>query len=138
MFIFTWFGFCFMSRDVNLYILNKAFFGKINCLKVLMNADKEVYFHLGLLKKNVGVEEWGWKKVKMSDNELGEIVNLLNKEVGSCSFFHSFNEKKAQIWCKKSDKFFNIKINEVSKNLAVGEFEVLRLCLEQCIRMRCF
>lgn len=123
-----------MDKGVNLYILNKAFFGKINCLKVLMNSEKDVYFHLGLLKN----EEWVWKKVKMSDNELGEIVNLLNKEIGSCSFFHSFNDKKAQIWCKKSDKFFNIKINEVSKNLTVGEFEVLRICLEQCVRMRCF
>jgi len=126
---------CKNSGNNNNFILNRAFFGKINCLKVLMNSQKEVYFHLGLLDNN---DMWQWKKVKMSDNELGEIINVLNRTDGSCSFYHSYNDKKAQIWCKKSEKSFNIKINAVSKNLAIGEFEVLRICLEQCIRIRLF
>jgi hypothetical protein len=123
-----------MEKVVNTFILNRAFFGKINCLKILMNSEKEVYFHLGLKKMG----NWDWKKVKMSDNELGEIINVLSCKDGACSFFHSYNEKKAQIWIKKSEKSCNVKINEVSKNLTVGEFEVLRILLEQCVRMMNF
>lgn len=124
-----------MDNNINTFILNRAFFGKINCLKILMNEKKEVYFHIGLLDKN---EMWVWKKVKMSDNELGDMINVLKKDIGACSFYHSYNNKKAQIWCKKSEKSFNVKINDVSKNLTIGEFEVLRVLLEQCIRMMNF
>lgn len=117
----------------NVYILNKAFFGKINCLKILMNSDREVYFHLGLKDKN---DMWVWKKVKMSDVELGSIIDVLNKSGdASCSFYHAYEGKKAQIWCKKSDKSMNIKINDLSKNLTPGEFTVLRVILEQCVRL---
>ena len=117
-------------------LLNKAFFGKINCLKILMNSDREVYFHLGLKDKN---DMWVWKKVKMSDIELGSIIDVLNKpDEGACSFYHAYDGKKAQIWCKKSEKSMNIKINDLSKNLTAGEFTVLRVLLEQCIRLRNF
>jgi len=117
------------------YILNKAFFGKINCLKILMNTSKEVYFHIGIKDKN---DMWIWKKVKMSDTELGDIINVLSNENSACSFYHSYNGKKAQIWCKKSNKSMNIKINDVSKNLTIGEFTVLRVILEQCVRLMNF
>lgn len=114
------------------FILNKAFFGKINCLKILMNTQNETYFHLGIV--NEDKKNWDWKKVKMSDSELGEIVNLLKKTTGTCSFFHSFKDQKTQIWCNKSETSFNIKIADVSKNLSKGEYETLRIILEECIR----
>lgn len=112
------------------YQVNRAFFGKINCLKILVNSKKEVYFHLGLLKEKT----WEWKKVKMSDVELGEIINILKKNQANCSFFHSYNDVKTQIRCKKDELSFNIKINEVSKNLNRGEFEVLRIILEEAVK----
>lgn len=118
------------ERKENKFILNRAFFGKVNCLKVLMNSNKEVYFHLGIKEK----ETWNWKKVKMSDIELGEIINVLNKDNAKCSFFHSFKDVKTQIWCNKSETSLNIKINTISKNLNRGEFEILRIILEECIR----
>lgn len=120
-----------LGKKETKFILNKAFFGKINCLKVLMNTANEVYFHLGIV--NEDKKTWEWKKVKMSDAELGEIVNVLKKTTGACSFFHSFKETKTQIWCNKSETSLNIKIGTVSKNLSKGEFEVLRIILETCI-----
>lgn len=123
-----------MDNNIKTFILNRAFFGKINCLKILMNSEKEVYFHIGLLKMG----NWEWKKVKMSDNELGEIINVLKNCDGACSFYHKYNDKKAQIWIKKSEKSCNVKVNDFSKNLTIGEFEVLRIILEQCIRMMNF
>lgn len=114
--------------------LNKAFFGKINCLKVQMNNENDVYFHMGILEQ----KEWKWLKVKMSDMEMGEIINLLYKKEGKCSFFHSFNDKKTQIWCNKSEKGFSIKIGDISKNLSIGEGEVFRVILEETIRLKFF
>lgn len=116
--------------------LDKAFFGKINCIKLQMNEDNDIYFHMGLLDKKTN--NWNWEKVKMSDTELAEIVNLLKKPEGKCSFFHSFDKKTTQIWCNKSENSFSIKIKDVSKNLSVGEFELLRIILEECIRIKNF
>lgn len=115
--------------EQNILLKEKVFFGKINCLKIQLNQKKEVYFHMGILNK----KQWSWEKVKMSDIELGDIVNLLKKEEGKCSFFHSFADKKTQIWCNKNINSFSIKIKDVSKNLTIGEFEVLRIFLENCI-----
>jgi len=114
--------------------LDKAFFGKINCLKIQMNQDNEIYFHMGILK----VGSWSWDKVKMNENELGDIINILKKDEGKCSFYHSFETKKTQIWCNKSKLGFSIKIKDVSKNLSVGELEVLRIILEECIKIKSF
>jgi len=116
--------------------VDKAFFGKINCLKVQMNLENEIYFHIGLL--NPKTSAWSWNKVKMSDSELGEIISVLRKDEAKCSFFHSFSEKKTQIWCNKTKESFSIKIGDVSKNLTAGEFEVLRIILEKCIKSRNF
>lgn len=116
--------------------LNKAFFGKINCIKLQMNENNDIYFHMGLLDQKT--KNWNWEIVKMSDVEIGEIINLLRKESGKCSFFHSFDNKKTQIWCNKSENSFSIKVNDVSKNLSIGEYEVFRIILEECIRIKNF
>lgn len=118
------------SQSTSLH-LDRAFFGQINCLKVQMNNNMEVYFHIGLLDKKSNI--WNWIKVKMSDSELAEIVNLLKKENGKCSFFHSFNDSKTQIWCNKTSNSFSIKIKSISKNLGIAELEVLRIILENSI-----
>lgn len=119
------------SKTKNKFIINKAFFGKTNCFKILVNAQKETYFHMGLLDEKT--QKWDWKKVKISDIEIGEILHILKKEEGKCSFFHSYNDVKTQIWCNKSPKSFSIKINTVSKNLSIGEFEVLQLLLQRSV-----
>ncbi len=116
--------------------LDKSFFGKINCLKIQVNSDNDIYFHMGIL--NAKSNQWIWEKVKMSDIEIGEIIHLLKMDNGKCSFFHSFDTKKTQIWCTKSETSFSIKIGVVSKNFSIGEFEVLRVLLEQCIIIKNF
>jgi len=113
----------------NELILEKAFFGKINCFKIQMNQNKEVYFHIGISNKN----NWDWTKVKMNDGELGELIWLLEKDEGKCSFYHSFNNSKTQIWCNKNKDRFSIKIDKLSKNFTIGEFSVLKIILKECI-----
>ena len=112
-------------------LLNKAFFGKNTCFKLLLNSDKEVYFHMGINQNNKG---WNWKRCKMSDVELGEIIWTINQEQSNCSFFHSFGDDKTQIWCRKDKKSFSIKIDNVSKSFQIGETQVLKLLLETCIK----
>lgn len=120
-----------IKLENNQLYIDEAFFGKINCLKIQFNNQKECYFHLGLDTKG----KWDWQKVKMSNNELGEIIWLLKRDIGKCAFFHSFGTSKTQIWCNKSEKGFSIKVDKVSKNLSIGEAEVLRVLLEEIIRL---
>lgn len=112
-------------------ILERAFFGKINCFKLQMNKKREVYFHIGILDNKSN--NWRWNVVKINDIEIGDILNILDCDEGKCSFFHKFAENSTQIWCNKSKNSFSIKIKDISKNFSVGEFQVLKILLKECI-----
>ncbi len=115
-------------------LFGKDFFGKDNCLKAYLNSDLDFFFEFG--KKNG--DSWSWKKVKMSDLELGEIILVLEDRKKSVAFFHNFNGDKTQIWVNR-DKFFFIKVREISKSLGDGEQVVLReLLRHSVIRMNMF
>ena len=109
--------------------LNKAFFGKNNCFKLILNDKNECYFHFGI--QNNG--SYDWKKVKMSDNEVGDIVRVLNGKADSVCFFHKYNNYDTQIWVNRKEKYFFIKVKELSKSFSTGEQEVLRILLEKCV-----
>ncbi|MBN1175103.1 hypothetical protein JXA48_00510 [Candidatus Woesearchaeota archaeon] len=111
--------------------LQKAFFGKDNCLKLTLNADLECYMEFGTPKPNS--KEWNWKPVKFNDVEIGEIINVLEGKKQSVSFFHDFKGDKTQIWINKSEKFFSIKVKELSKGLNDGEQRVLLELLKHII-----
>ncbi|MCF7866952.1 hypothetical protein K9M18_05975 [Candidatus Woesearchaeota archaeon] len=110
-------------------IISKAFFGKDNCLKSYLNDKLEFYLEFG---KKIS-EKWEWKKVKMNDDELGEIINVLEKTKDSVSFFHDFKGDKTQIWVSKKDKAFFIKVKEVNKALNEGEQRVMLELLKYSI-----
>lgn len=109
--------------------INKAFFGKKNCFKLILNDQKECYFHFGIEKNGI----YEWKKVKMNDNELGEIIQVLRKDKPTISFFHNFNGNSTQIWINRKDNYFFIKVKELSKSFSEGEQEVLKILLEHII-----
>ena len=56
--------------------LQKAFFGKDNCLKINFTSENDCYFEFGLPKNN-GEKGWKWKPVKFNDIELGDIISVL-------------------------------------------------------------
>ncbi|MFT4311522.1 MAG: hypothetical protein ACMXX7_02760 [Candidatus Woesearchaeota archaeon] len=110
-------------------IISKVFFGKNNCLKAYVNKQKEFYFEFGLEQH----QKWSWKKVKMNDDELGEILNVLENKKPNVSFFHDFKGDKTQIWITKKEKAFFIKVKELTKSLNEGEQTVLREILKYSI-----
>jgi hypothetical protein len=116
--------------------LSKAFFGKDNCLKVYLNDKLECYFEFGTPKKQSSSQEdkkWVWKPVKFNDAELGEMIGVLEGRKESVSFFHNFKGEKTQIWVRKNDDKFSIKVKELAKGLNFGEQMVLRELLGHCI-----
>lgn len=123
--------------------LQKAFFGKDNCLKVSLNKDMDCYFEFGTPKTKDSasgksgpdkpVQGWNWKPVKFNDAELGEIILVLEGKKTSTSFFHDFKGDKTQIWISKTEKFFSIKVKELTKGLNDGEQVVLREILKHAV-----
>ena len=111
-------------------IISKAFFGKNNCLKAYLNENLDFYFEFG---KTEDEKTWYWKKVKMNDDELGQILNVLENNEQSVSFFHDYKGEKTQIWINKKDKFLFIKVKELSKSLTTGEQFVLRELIKYAI-----
>ena len=109
-------------------IISKDFFGRDNCLRAYLNEKLEFYFEFGRKEK----EQWLWKKVKMNDVELGEIILVLEDKKKSVAFFHDFRGDKTQIWINK-DKFFFIKVKELSKSLSDGEQIILREIVKYAI-----
>jgi len=125
---------------MNKVYLQKAFFGKDNCLKLTLSEkitkdmrseNIECYFEFGMPKKDS--KGWTWKPVKFNDGEIGEIINVLEDKKKSVSFFHDFKGEKTQIWINKSEKFFSIKVRELSKGLNDGEQRVLLELLKHII-----
>ncbi|MGV8169268.1 MAG: hypothetical protein ACP5N3_04400 [Candidatus Nanoarchaeia archaeon] len=117
-------------------VINKAFFGKNNCLKAALNDAGEFYFHFGTPKPGQVQESessWNWKKVKMHDGELADILLVLEGKKESVAFFHDFKGEKTQIWVSKKDNFLFIKIKEVNKSLTEQEQIVLRELLKYCV-----
>ena len=102
-------------------LLNRAFFGKDNCLKVTLNKNLDCYFEFG----RSGSDGWQWFPVKFNDVELAKMLLVLNGTLPSVSFFHNFKGDTRQIWIAKKQSFISFKIKEVSKGLDVGEQTVL-------------
>lgn len=114
-------------------LFNKAFFGKTTCLKVTQNTSGEVYFHFGLEQN----KNWTWKKVKFSDTELAQIINVLNGKNNSVCFFHNFNDDKTQIWITRKENSVTFKTKHSSRSLVDGEILVLEILLKQFILNSC-
>jgi hypothetical protein len=116
------------ERGAPKLLVNKAFFGKGNCLKFTLNAVGDVYMHFGVDK-----DGWQWKKVKFSDMELGQIALVLEGKQQAASFFHDFQGKKTQIWVNRQKEFVFIKVKELSKSLSIGEQYVLKTLIDKSI-----
>ena len=112
-------------------VINKAFFGKENCLKIALNQQKECYMHWGMKKDN----KYEWIKVKFADLELAQIHEVLDSKKSQVAFFHSFNGKTRQILVNKSTDGESIffKIKEMNKSLTKGEMTVMKLLLAHII-----
>ena len=111
--------------------INKAFFGRENCLKLTLNRKGECYMHFGIPDKKT--KSWSWKKLKFNDSELGSMLLVLAGKKKSAAFFHSYNNIKTQIWINRENDFVFLKIKDMSKSLSIGEQEVLRVILEYII-----
>jgi len=109
-------------------LLERAFFGKSNCFKIALNSRKECYFHFGV-KQNT----WQWKKIKLSDLELADILSVIEKKKTRTSFFHKFNEKTTQIWINSSQEYMTIKVRESSKSFSIAEQQILKVLIERMI-----
>jgi hypothetical protein len=122
-------------------IISKAFFGKSNCLKLSLNDEGEFYFQFGIPENGdaKNSEKWLWKKVKMNDDELGSMLNVLEGKKDSVSFVHDFKGEKTSIFMNRKDNFLFIKVKDISKSLNEGEQIVLRELLKYAIlRMNMF
>lgn len=126
------------------YIINKPFFSKTTCLKVMLVSKtikdmkiKECYFNWGIIQ-NGTKNNWKWIKAKFKDTELGEIVGVLSGISDSVSFCHRYNNVIRSIWVYKKSGKVSLKVKEVSKSLTVGEQIVLSNVLNQIIQQMAY
>ena len=115
-------------------LLERAFFGKDTCLIVSYKDD--CYFQFG---KKSG-DNWSWKKVKMNDVELGEIMLVLEGRLNKTSFYHSFSKdgvtSKTQIFIDTLDSgAVSFRVPEVTRALQKGEQQVLLVLLKHIVLM---
>lgn len=111
-------------------LLDKAFFGKDNCLTIQLR-DGSCYFKWG---KKIG-DSWNWKNVKFSDVELGDILRVLEGQTTEAKFYHSFNDESTQIWINRNESSVVFKAADFVKGLNSGEQKVLEVLLSKVIWM---
>ncbi len=109
-------------------VMERAFFGKQNCLKLQLNNEGEFYFQFGQEK-----EKWDWKKIKMNDMELGEILSVIEGKKNSCSFIHDFKGEKTQLWITIKEGYMFLKTKEMTKSLNANEVIVFRELIKHSI-----
>ena len=109
--------------------LNKCFMAKSSALKLQLNDKNECYLHLGKLNQ----EEWYWKKIKINQNEIGDIIRLLLGKESKLSFFHQYNNEGTSIHVSRSKDVVFFKIGDFNKALVLGEQEVMRVLLERIL-----
>ena len=108
----------------------RAFFGKDTCLVFQMNAEsKKVFLDVG--KK--GPTGWTWRKAKVNDEELAEILMVIQKEKNEASFFHSYGAKQTKIWVTRKDDHVFVRIEDQSKALTPAQQTVLAVLLRDAI-----
>lgn len=118
-----------MQQLMQKNLLEKAFFGHKNCLKVQFSLNKDCYFQFG---KEID-DSWIWKKVKFNDVELGYILCVLSGRMEKTSFYHKFKDQATQIWINRVNDSIIIKTKEISKSLNPGEQEVMKVLIERII-----
>ena len=112
----------------NFILLERAFFGKDNCFIIALNSNKECYFRFGVKKA-----AWEWKKIKISDVELADILAVIEKKKPKTAFYHKFNETATQIWVNSSEEYLTIKVRESSKSFSIAEQQILKVLIERMI-----
>lgn len=118
-------------------VVKRSFFGKGNCFKYLLYADGVVFFHFGVEKG----QEWQWKKVKMNDVELGEVLLVLEGRRAEASFYHSYGEgaekQSTSIRVNTKDdskgKALFIGVKELNKSFTPGEQRVLEALIQHSL-----
>lgn len=128
------------SSDAPRLVLAKSFFGKGNCFKYLHYDNNAIFFHFGSEGKD---KQWSWKKVKMNDAELGQVLLVLEGRKSEANFFHSFGEgsdkQTTQIWVsRKPDERTGgevvfVKVKELSKSLTEGEQRVFQALISHSL-----
>lgn len=119
--------------------IDRAFHGKDKALVFTYEEgnNKSIFMNIG--KKNG--EKWEWIKCKISDEECGNIIQVLRGNRQEVSFFHKSVNKEGVEQTKnilisrlKDDNAkVIVSINKVSKLLTFGEQEVLRVLMEKVI-----
>ncbi len=109
-------------------LLDKAFFGKDNCITVQVRKDA-AFLKWG--RKSEGA--WVWKNVKFADVELGEILRVLSGATDEASFFHSFQGESTKIWVSRQQNAVVLRADDFTKGLQPGEQEVLGVLLRNAI-----
>ena len=104
----------------------KTFFSQNSALRVQYNPSlNTVFFSIGK-KSN---DTWKWQIAKMSDCELGDIINVLDNRSDGISYYHKFNDKETKIWINRKEETVFFKINDFSKPLLPGEQVILKILL---------
>lgn len=128
------------------YIINKPFFSKTTCLKIMLVSKnikdtkiKECYFNWGILQNgSKDKDKWKWIKAKFKDTELGDIITVLDGISDSVSFCHKYNNVIRSIWVYNKEGKVSLKVKEVSKSLTTGEQIVLSIILKEIIKKMAF
>ncbi|MFH0874741.1 MAG: hypothetical protein V1859_02300 [archaeon] len=120
------------EKNMDQLLINKAFMSKTSALKLQFNKnEKSMYLHVG---KKGSDELWQWTKAKITDDEAGQILEVLEGKNKQVSFFHAFKEQKKQIWVNRDDKnIVWVRIQENRKQLDCGEQKVFGILLTHAI-----
>ena len=110
--------------------IRKPFFGKDSCLVFQVNAQaRKVFLDVGK-KEN---DAWNWKKAKLDDEEMAQILRVLQGDAEEASFYHEYKGNATKIWVNRKEDNVYFRIEDQSKALTPPQQTILDVLLREAI-----
>ena len=113
-------------------ILARAAFGRESCVKIERNG-RGTWLQVG---KKSG-EAWDWKKAKLSDVEIAELLLVLDSRQEQAGFFHKFNGNETRISVGRKEQTLFIRVDDYAAALNPGQQVVFAFLCQRIIEKGC-
>ncbi len=98
------------------FILARAAFGKQSCVKIERNG-RGTWLQVGKKQE----EKWDWRKAKLSDTEIADILLVLDCRQDQASFLHTFKGNETRINASRKEQTIFIRVDDYAAALNPGQ-----------------
>ena len=99
------------------FILARTAFGKQSCVKLERNG-RGTWLQVG---KKLDEERWDWRRAKLSDTEIAEMLLVFDGRQEQANWLHTFQGSETRISAGRKDQTVFIRVDDYAAALSPGQ-----------------